>query len=115
MSNTNKIRPFPKPNGRMPHDDVTVTRSWKRFRVDSFGPSLDTNLPPLYKGAVIAERSDGVVFTVPVLIKKSAFDMVPHPKKALDIAMQMIQEAVLQIDTFRDCDCQHNAPCEKHQ
>lgn len=89
--------------------------SWLRFTVDTFAPSVDINMPPLYKSAVRAERSDGVTFTVPVLINKQAYDLVTTPKQALDIAVGIMQQAMRDMGKYRDCACKLNQPCKEHQ
>jgi len=90
-------------------------RSWLRIHVVPFTPSVDPRMPPLYQAAVEGLRSDGIAFGIPIMLKKAAIDVRPSAAQGLEIAVNAINGALEQLQSFRDCDCEGEGPCAVHK
>lgn len=88
---------------------------WKAIQLNPFTNSVDPTQPIAYQMDVEGQRSDDVVFKVRVALDKRKIDMVPSPLLVLEIARQSIQNAITQLQTFRDCKCGVDTSCKEHQ
>lgn len=89
-------------------------KGWRRFQLLPPRPSLDPNHPPHYIVEAQGERGDGVVFAVQVAIDKPKFDLL-HGAQALQVAQNMLNKALQQLQTYTGCACKEGAPCETHR
>jgi hypothetical protein len=84
-------------------EDKQPKNTWKRVYVARATHVGDTRDDILYE--LHAERSDGVDFRFQFMVLK---DAVPK-----DIVLQFCN-GLLDLDTYRDCDCVVGTPCKQH-
>jgi len=89
------------------------TKAWKRLQIVNKGVTMDPSQPPMYSFTVQGERGDGVVFTVPVLIRKDKIDLAP-PKEIVRVTGELIAAKVQMLMTFTGCECTSETECAEH-
>ena len=91
-----------------------TAKAWRRFQLLPPQASLDPTKPPHYFIEAQGERGDGTVFAVRVAIDKVKYDLL-HGQQALNVALDMTNKALQQLQTYTGCACKEGAPCEQHQ
>lgn len=89
-------------------------KSWINFQFTNMRPNVDPNSPPMYIIDVQGQRGDGVVFTIPVLVDKAKFDLLPA-MKALEVGTFLLNQGVQRLMTFTGCPCTADSECEQHK
>ncbi len=92
-----------------------ANRGWKQVAIGEFTPSVDISAPPAYILDVQGQRSDDVVFTVRIALDKKKIDMIPSAQATMRVVRDAIQNALNQLQTFKDCTCTLDTSCQEHQ
>lgn len=93
--------------------NAQVSRTWRRFQLLPPRPSVDPSQPPLYIVEAQGERGDGTVFAVKVFIDKARYDLL-QGAQALQVAQDLMNKGLQQLQTYTGCACKEGEPCEKH-
>ena len=103
-----------KPSQVLQFAQAQTAKAWRRFQLLPPQASLDPTKPPHYFIEAQGERGDGTVFAVRVAIDKVKYDLL-HGQQALNVALDMTNKALQQLQTYTGCACKEGAPCEQHQ